>query len=82
MGLVNNPVPRRKKGHGGKVDNVVTRSAQAKRIQKGPDGIVYGENFSGRGVGRGPLVDQRSKPVATRALKRTGLVSGNLRKSR
>jgi len=41
---------------------------RGKIVQKGPDGIVYGEGFMGRVVPTGRLVDQTKKPVATRTL--------------
>jgi hypothetical protein len=49
---------------------------KGKIVQKGPDGIVYGENFTGRALPSeaSGLTDQRA-PTTTRALGR-GRVAG------
>jgi hypothetical protein len=51
------------------------RRGKGKIVQKGPDGIVYGENFTGRAVPTSGLRDQRT-PTTTRALTKGGRVAG------
>jgi len=85
MGLVPNPPIRRSSARpGGKQNNEIrkTSSASNPRVFKVAGEQVPSENSSGRDVPRGALRDQRSKPVATRALKSSGIVSGNIRRSR